>query len=1175
MQLNSLEIKGFKSFGDRIVVNFDAGITGIVGPNGCGKSNIVDAIRWVLGEQKTKALRSEKMENVIFNGTSSRKPLQMAEVSLTFTNTKNILPTEFTQVTITRRYYRGGESEYLLNGVPCRLKDITNLFLDTGIGSDSYAIIELKMVDDLLNDRENSRRGLFEEAAGISKFKLRKKETFRKLEDTDKDLERVEDLLFEINRNMKLLEKQARQAEQYFKIKEEYKVASLELAKATIWKHAVLERQWQQRLTEAKATRSSLAAALSGKEAEVEKLKASLLEREKLLAGRQKTLNDKANAIRNYESEKKLKDERMRFLSERSNGLSRAVQGDEQQIASLTQAIDQLQAQVTSLQQQQAGYEMALAAARQVYEQAKTSTAATQEEAGQAARELRAQQDRVHQITKSIELNELQLKTLESELLKHQTDASRQSASLAEFEAKMQVLDQQLAEKQSQMQGLVATEKELAQKLETNQQETEQIREQVTAMQREYDAKQHEYNLTKSLVENLEGFPEAIRFLKKNTDWYQNAPLVSDVITCPEQYRVAIESYLEPYMNYYVVDNDMQALQGIALLAKSSRGRANFFVLDRFAEFKPASAKNLDNAVRALDIAEFDARFTHLVNWLLDDVYISLDNQVPADAPAVLLAANGMVSKRRNSFSGGSVGIFEGKRIGRARNLEKLSKETATLQMQIRQQREKLGKLQQDQIALKQANPKQQIDNLFRLINQQQQERVALMSKSEQLSSFINSAGNRQQDIGKRIYELQQELENLQPQAEAARQDLRQLEQTAAQAQGKQSAAAEELNRLSTAFNQHNVQFLQHQNLVNSKTQDLGYKQGELTGLQKRIERNRQELKNTENEIRGLLDKAVIKDDELLALYEEKESIEKGVNEAEREYYEARAGIDRLEKEAREIQRQREATEAEVQNVQQQVNDSKLTLTAITQRIAVEFEVDLDEEALADYEGRDGAEEELRVKVQQIKNRIEKIGPINPMAMEAYKEIEERFNFITQQKNDLLEAKKSLVQTISEIDAVAKENFLNTFNQIRANFQMVFRSLFTEQDSCDLILTNPDDPLDSPIDIIARPKGKRPLTINQLSGGEKTLTAISLLFSIYLIKPAPFCIFDEVDAPLDDANIDKFNNIIRKFSADSQFIIVTHNKRTMASTDTMYGITMLEQGVSKVIPVDLRQLNHA
>ncbi|MCU0353713.1 MAG: AAA family ATPase, partial [Cytophagales bacterium] len=298
MQLHQLEIKGFKSFADKIVIQFDNGITGIVGPNGCGKSNVVDAIRWVLGEQKTKNLRSDKMENVIFNGTRRRKPLQMAEVSLTFNNTRNILPTEYSQVTIARRYYRTGDSEYLLNGVPCRLKDINNLFMDTGIGPDSYAIIELKMVDDLLNDKNDSRRGLFEEAAGISKFKIRKKETLRKLEDTDSDLERVEDLLHEITKNMKSLERQARQAEEYFQLKNKYKSYSVALAHQTVGRFQGTLDKLKHQLEAENEKRIRLQAEVAQKDAAVEKAKADLLNREKLLASRQRTLNDHVNKIR-------------------------------------------------------------------------------------------------------------------------------------------------------------------------------------------------------------------------------------------------------------------------------------------------------------------------------------------------------------------------------------------------------------------------------------------------------------------------------------------------------------------------------------------------------------------------------------------------------------------------------------------------------------------------------------------------------------------------------------------------------------------------------------------------------------------------------------------------------------------------------------------------------------
>jgi len=333
MLLTKLEIRGFKSFGDRVVFHFDEGVTGVVGPNGSGKSNVVDSIRWVLGEQKTRSLRSEKMENVIFNGTKNRKPLQMAEASMTFKNTKNLLPTEYSEVTITRRYYRSGDSEYLLNGVTCRLKDITNLFMDTGIGPDSYAIIELKMVDEILNDQNNSRRSLFEEAAGISKFKKRKKETLKKLEDTDADLERVEDLLHEIGKNMRSLERQAKQAERFLRTKEHYRELALQLAVKSVSTQVSAILRLNKQLEAENDKKLSVAKQMAELDALIESQKTGLIKKEKLLASRQKTLNEHVNKIRTFESDKKIKNERLKYLNDKSQSLQRQVEEDTKSLA--------------------------------------------------------------------------------------------------------------------------------------------------------------------------------------------------------------------------------------------------------------------------------------------------------------------------------------------------------------------------------------------------------------------------------------------------------------------------------------------------------------------------------------------------------------------------------------------------------------------------------------------------------------------------------------------------------------------------------------------------------------------------------------------------------------------------------------------------------------------------
>jgi len=404
MQLSKLEIKGFKSFADKVVINFDEGITGIVGPNGCGKSNVVDSIRWVLGEQKTSALRSEKMENIIFNGTNQRSALQMAEVSLTINNTKNILPTEYSQITITRRLYRSGESEYLLNGVSCRLKDITNLFLDTGVASNSYAIIELGMVDDLLNDRDNSRRMLFEEAAGISKFKKRKKETLRKLEDTDADLERVEDLLFEIDKNMKSLEKQAKQTETYYKIKEDYKEKSIRLAKAVVRKEKEKFSAVSKEIDLENDRKINLAASLAEKESLIEKSKADLVIKEKTLSTRQKGINEYVGQIRQHESEKQIKNERLRFLGDRISNLTDQIDQDKKSNERARFSIQSLDSEKESAEVILKDIASKVDVLKNEYETQKVTTYTLQGEVDVLRQVHRSRQEELFQFAKAVEI---------------------------------------------------------------------------------------------------------------------------------------------------------------------------------------------------------------------------------------------------------------------------------------------------------------------------------------------------------------------------------------------------------------------------------------------------------------------------------------------------------------------------------------------------------------------------------------------------------------------------------------------------------------------------------------------------------------------------------------------------------------------------------------------------
>ncbi len=1174
MQLTKLEIKGFKSFGDRVVIHFDQGITGIVGPNGCGKSNVVDAIRWVLGEQKTRALRSDKMENVIFNGTKTRKPTQMAEVSLTFDNTRNLLPTEYSQVTITRRYYRSGESEYELNGIQCRLKDITGLFMDTGIASNSYAIIELKMVDEILNDKEGSRRALFEEAAGISKFKSRKKETMRKLDDTSADLERVEDLLFEIEKNLKSLERQAKQTERYFKLKAEYKEGSIRLARKSISKYTEQFLGLQKQIEAEKDKKTNLDSRLAEKDALIEEGKAGMIAKEKLLVSRQKALNEHVNTIRQQESEKKIKNERLRFLTDKRDSLQDQLEQDRQSNERAAFSIQSLQQEQQVAEKQLAEVKALLDELREAYEEQKEQTNTVREEANLANQQYRQLQDRSYQQNKAVEIKQMQLSSLKQELEKAARDSSEQSSSLAVFEEKMEDLREQVLEKEEYLEKLRAQEEALQERIIELTDTISRQKDQLSATGRQLDSRQNEYNLTKSLVDNLEGFPEAIRYLKKKTDWGKNIPLLSDLVSCDDKYKVAIENFLEPFMNYYVVDTVAQAYEAVELLSQAARGRAHFFVLDALAGFSPAAPGQNNGTIAAKNIIEYDSKYQSLIQYLFNDVYLTEEEQISSKEKdsSTFISLSGKIIRRSYSLSGGSLGMFEGKRIGRAKNLDKLKNEIEALEAEQNRLNQEQGKMLAELNSIKGSTQKALIEQHQRELNALQQEFVSVRTQQEQMSRMLSSQATRQEDIEAKIGELQEEVMELQPAAAEAADQLKTLEGKIAHYNEDLQLQNEALQLKSSRFNEQNIQFHQQENKLNSLVQETGFKQTAFDTSQQRINKNKLHLEESEAEINALLEKNEVGDEELLDMYKEKENIEKAVNEAEQEYYASRGLIDTYEKENRELQRQRESSQGLMMELQNKQNESKLHLSNLKERLSVEFEVDAEQLMEEEEEPEALSEEQLKEMVKSAREKLDRIGPINPMAMEAYEEIKERHTFISGQKKDLLDAKGSLMDTIDQLDTAAKEAFLSAFYQIKENFIKVFRSLFTEEDDCDLKLVDPENPLESAIEIMAKPKGKRPLTINQLSGGEKTLTATSLLFSIYLLKPAPFCIFDEVDAPLDDANIDKFNNIIRKFSKESQFIIVTHNKRTMASTDIMYGVTMLEMGVSRVVPVDLREL---
>ena len=803
----------------------------------------------------------------------------------------------------------------------------------------------------------------------------------------------------------------------------------------------------------------------------------------------------------------------------------------------------------------------------------KILTNEAQEELNLLNRYLLEKKDHQFQVSKEIEIKDVQLKSMLSELSKVSEDSTQQSTILEQFRKQLANISKEKEEKIKKFESIKQVEDTIKQQLENIREKSSNAEENLIQINRRLDSKQNEFNLTKSLVDNLEGFSEAIKFLRKNARW-KNAPLLSDIISCPEEYRVTIENYLEPFINYCVVDTQDDALKAITLLGEAAMGKAHFFVLEKLESFKKNDTYAPPQGLPVLELIDFDSKYETLIHHLLGNAFIAeVPEKTSGEDQYTVLDREGKVIHRQFSISGGSIGLFEGKRISRAKNLEKLDKEIKELNKSQDSLEKIIEELNNKIAELKQSSKFEQLEEIKNELARINERYISVEAKQEQFTELLSSNKNKRKEIRKQIVDLEKVLERLKPQAEKGKSELLKLESDFQSKQEEVTRFRKNLEVKSSVFNEQTIIFHQCENNLSSIFREISLKEESYGDAIHQIEKNKEELEDADSSLHKLVKKSIESDDKLVGMYEQKESLEFDVNEAEKKYYEVQYLIDKEEKNQKEIQRQYEKTGHTLMEYQNRLNDIKIGLTSIKDRLFVEFNIDFEkikEEEIADY--KKIPEEKLKIKIEELKNKIDNMGSINPMALEAFEEIQQRHTFITGQKEDLIKAKESLLTTMSEIDEVAKETFMKAFQRIKDNFINVFRTLFTEKDDCDLILTNPKQPLESSIDIIAKPKGKRPLTIDQLSGGEKTLTATSLLFSIYLLKPAPFCIFDEVDAPLDDANIDKFNEIIRKFSKESQFIIVTHNKRTMTSTDIIYGVTMQEQGVSKVIPVDLRDL---
>ena len=1169
MYLSRIELHGFKSFADKTAVHFDPGVTAIVGPNGCGKSNIIDAVRWVLGEQRARLLRSEKMENVIFNGTATRRALGLAEVSLTVENTRNVLPTEYTDVTISRRLYRSGESEYLLNGTVCRLKDILDLFMDTGMGPGAYSVIELKMIEDILSENAADRRRLFEEAAGITKYKLRRGQALRHLDTTQADLTRLADLTDEIEKRVRSLSRQAHKAQRHQTFQQKLRTLDLALAAAD---HDRLAAERKALETEAATLRDQVderTAQLQAREAESEAQRAALLDRERALADAQNALNAHVEQIRRAEAEARLAEERAAAAAAALDRLDREREADTARAEALRAEAEALTEQIEAAEAEQQAADATLADAEAARDAAQAAAGAAREHLNAARADARDAEESVADARAALERLRSRRAVLDEEIARVEIAQDANAERIAEAETRTADTEAARAEAETKrdaaeraVREVEAARAELDQKLEAAQ-------DRLAEAHRRHDAAAAEAAVLQSLLDSYEGFSDAVQTLLHHPDWAAEPKTVTDVIACDPELRPAIHAALGPFADCLVVQNEAEAQAGIGRLRDEDAGRATFIVLERLPDRLHAVLSPTPSGTRAAtDLVRTEPAYRPLVKLLLQNYFVA-DSLAQAEAlreqyavARFVTPAGEWTSARGVTHAGGADRSATAERLGRREQLEAAQAQQEAVRDEIGAAEEELRRLRgaREALALDARRSdlreaERTFDAATRAAAQAAYEREARTTRRAELADRLDDL-RQQREEAEHTTDLDRALAAAQAahvEAQHARTDVE------AAADEAEAASRDALARHTEAH----VEAVQATNRLDALRRDRERVERTVAEIALRADDRLGEAERVRAVGVEAATRKAEQDARAADLRTAKAALDEAVTAAETAVLEGRAAISDTDALLREVRRLREDAQTRRAAGDVRLTELGTRMDAIAERVWDEYGTALGE---LEPPGPDFDADDARVEIPALREQLRNLGAVNELALESYEEEKQRLDFLREQQADLEQAEASLRSTIREINTTASARFDETFQAVRREFQRLFVELFGENATADIVLAG-DDPLEDPIEIRARPKGKKPSAITQLSGGEKTLTAIALLFAIYLVKPSPFCILDEVDAPLDDANVERFMNLIRVFSASTQFILVTHNKLTMEAADRMYGVTMQEEGVSKLVGV--------
>ena len=1236
MRLKSLKLHGFKSFANRTEFEFHPGVTGVVGPNGCGKSNVVDAIRWVLGETSAKALRGGEMADVIFNGTDKRKPVGMAEVTLTLSDCEDTLGLEFNEVALTRRVFRDGKSEYRLNENICRLKDIHELLMDTGIGRTAYSIMEQGKIDLLLSSRPEDRRTVFEEAAGITKFKSQKREALRKLEYTEANLLRVTDIIEEVKRQINSLNRQAGKARRYQELLVDVKTLD------THFSHRKFE--------EFDAERSELSTSIQSLSGEISESQSSISEKEQAIitarnslsslegdiSKRREQLIDNQNKINSSKS-------RIEFNNERQTELNNLITQNSEDISKTKETLSKEKTELDSTSESLLRITENLDHQKQQLREHEKKTVELREK--RASLELN-----LNEISESKTNKSAQLAKVKAELGSFSSMSETDNERINQIVGQITGINKEHTERQTEFFGVneeMSIASESLQDLETklalaekefqnaiNQKEI--LNEKLSKFHRELAKKESRLQVLKALLVDGEGLGKGTQAvldnLKTNTqNQFKAYGLLSSFIEVDPNYIPAIEAALGSHLQSILVSDETIAENAIEILSANRLGRASI-VPENFVA--PASARQLMTLPTgveawAIDKVRSTETVTSLIEQLLENTFIVKDIKTAIalrkDFPSYSFATlDGNIISSNGFITGGAGESGEASSLlARLNEIKELETETSTLNDNLGEHQMKFQEIENlvSTSSKKVDTCRSQLQSatithstLEGKKSLLEREREGLESKLLNMQQEQNGLLRRQENAETKLQILKDNEQDLNSSIESMNLQISGIESSAEEAKRQEVDSIELLSELRTAMavEEKSQQSLQEQKApiterMSGLESAILRRVSEVTSYKERIEQSKTENVSLVDQISSLNQQLQSLETALEEVTNQRESRAENVGNAENKLRDSRRKIAALteQKGKEEVKktkidlrieslcstiRQRYSIDLDHFNPDSHtllcaIEDQKKSRSLREKRRAAK-EKKLGSDIDTDHESEDVIDENEKPNTQsvpqipgedqpdwnfvesvidELKQKLDSMGPVNIEAIEEFESLQERYDFLNKEHNDLTSSKESLHKVINKINRETKNRFADTFEEIRKNFSVVFKELFGESARANLIMLDESDPLESGIDIIAKPPGKKPQSITLLSGGERAMTAVALLFSIYMVKPSPFCVLDELDAPLDESNIGRFIKLLDRFTKESQFVIVTHNKRTMSRCEVMYGVTQEEFGVSQLI----------